>query len=81
MKTVARSNGYSKLRTVPHDLFGISVVQMADSQQVNASILVPSDGATHNIPDTAKGLEEGDDSSWEKRGTTLTKAVIGNHFH
>lgn len=60
---------------------GSQVFKWQIVKQVNASILVPSDGATHNIPDTAKGLEEGDDSSWEKRGTTLTKAVIGNHFH
>ena len=60
---------------------GSQVFKWQIVKQANASILVPSDGVTHNIPNPAKGLEEGDVSSWEKRGTTLTKEVIGNHFH
>lgn len=48
---------------------------------VNASILVPSDGSTHNTPDTAKDLRRKMSPTGWERPQRLTKEVIGNLFH
>ena len=45
---------------------GSQVFKWQIVKQANASILVPSDGVTHNTPDPAKGLEEGESPAGRK---------------
>lgn len=59
---------------------GSQVFKWQIVKQVNASILVPSDGALITSQTQLKGLRREMTQLGEK-GTTLTKAVIGNHFH
>lgn len=48
---------------------------------VNARILVPSDGSTHNTPDMAKYLRRKISPTGRERPQRLTKEIIGNLFH